>query len=109
MMSKVIRDGKVAVLYSPGYGTGWSTCYDLPREAVFHPVLVELVEENRHDEITEDLLERLFGHRFDLDYAAAYAKELEIFWVPEGKDFCIQEYDGNEFIVIEGDRNWYSA
>ena len=24
MMEKVIRDGKVAVLYSPGYGAGWS-------------------------------------------------------------------------------------
>ena len=22
-MNKVIRDGKVAVLYSPGYGAGW--------------------------------------------------------------------------------------
>jgi hypothetical protein len=22
-MEKVIRDGKVAVLYSPGYGAGW--------------------------------------------------------------------------------------
>ena len=28
-MEKVIRDGKVAVLYSPGYGAGWSTwCYN---------------------------------------------------------------------------------
>ena len=24
-MQKVIRDGKVAVLYSPGYGAGWYT------------------------------------------------------------------------------------
>ena len=24
-MEKVIRDGKVAVLYSPGYGAGWTT------------------------------------------------------------------------------------
>lgn len=109
MMSKVIRDGKVAVLYSPGYGGGWSTWYDLPREAIFHPVLIELVEENRHGEITEDLLERLFGPRFHLNDAAKFANELEIFWVPQGKDFCIYEYDGNEIIIMEGDRNWYSA
>lgn len=104
-----MRDGKVAVLYSPGYGGGWSTEYDLPREAIFHPVLIELVEENKHDEITEDLLERLFGHGFDLNYAASSAKELEIFWVPQGKDFCIYQYDGNEIIIMEGDRDWYSA
>jgi len=24
-VEKLIRDGKVAVLYSPGYGAGWST------------------------------------------------------------------------------------
>ena len=28
-MTKCIRDGKVAILYSPGYGAGWSTWNDL--------------------------------------------------------------------------------
>jgi len=27
-MTKYIRDGKVAVLYSPGFGAGWSTWND---------------------------------------------------------------------------------
>lgn len=27
-MDKIERDGKVAVLYSPGYGAGWSTWAD---------------------------------------------------------------------------------
>lgn len=56
-MEKVIRDGKVAVLYSPGYGAGWSTwCYndDLVKTLLFHPLIVEKVESGLEREITTE-------------------------------------------------------
>lgn len=48
MVDKVIRDGKVAVIYSPGYGSGWSTWSGASKEIIermiFDPELVALVE-----------------------------------------------------------------
>ena len=42
---KLKRDGKVAVIYSPGFGAGWSTWADGNAEAVlFDPELAEMLE-----------------------------------------------------------------
>jgi hypothetical protein len=43
-MEKLIRDGKVGVLVSPGYGAGFYT-WGAPLESIFDPTLVEMVEE----------------------------------------------------------------
>ena len=56
-MEKVIRDDKVAVLYSPGYGAGWSTwCSndDLIETLLFHPLIVKKVESGLEKEITSE-------------------------------------------------------
>lgn len=56
-MEKVIRDGKVAVLYSPGYGAGWTTWeYDskLHEIMLFHPLIVEKVESGKERDIDGD-------------------------------------------------------
>ena len=37
MVEKLERDGKVAILYSPGYGAGWSTWNDDNDGEYFHP------------------------------------------------------------------------
>ena len=44
---KVVRDGKVAVLISPGFGAGWSTWADdeISEFVLFHKDLVEMAEE----------------------------------------------------------------
>lgn len=56
-MNKVVENGLVAVLYSPGFGAGWGTWnYDdeLDEALLFHPSLVEMVRNNRQNEINED-------------------------------------------------------
>ena len=53
-MEKVIRNGLVAVLYSPGYGAGWFSWNPGHQELLFHPKLVEMVEQKRNNEIDED-------------------------------------------------------
>ena len=45
-VNKLIRDGKVAVLYSPNYGAGWFTWNDKYLEILFDPEIVNLVLED---------------------------------------------------------------
>ena len=108
-MDKVIRDGKVAVLVSRGYGGGWSTWVpDEYRETyLFHPKLVQMVEEGLNDEITSEWLQQ------ELDMGEwSYAGGVEglyIKWVPVGTQFHIEEYDGFETLVTSLDINWITA
>lgn len=103
-MDKVIRDGKVAVLYSPGYGAGWFT-WKAPIAAVFHPEIVALVENDEREKITEELCMKLFGTTFYL----GGAEDLEIEWIPQGRAFRIEEYDGYESIEFSSDVEWLVA
>lgn len=103
-MLKVERDGKVAVLYSPGYGAGWHS-WGAPDAAVFHPRIVELVEADRRDEITDELCNELFGE----DFYTGGAKKLEIEWLRVGCQFEIEEYDGNESIHVIGHHVYLTA
>ena len=92
---KVIRDGNVAVLYSPGYGAGWySWNTDYP-QCLFHPKIVELVESDKREEITAELCNKLFKADYFCEIGAS---DLKIQWLPEGTNFNIDEYDGAESI-----------
>jgi hypothetical protein len=94
-IQKVIRDGKVAVLYSRGYGAGWYTWNSDVTQCLFSPEIVALVEQGNKDEITDELCCKLFG----VDYFYAGGSDgLTIEWLPEGTAFRIDEYDGAESI-----------
>jgi hypothetical protein len=96
-MNKVVRDGKVAVLISPGFGAGWYTWNRDHKDLLFHPRLVELVEQKRHDAITDELCEELVGS----DYiCTGGAHDLVIEWLPEGTAFRVEEYDGSETLTV---------
>ena len=90
-MDKVVRDGKVAVLYSPGYGAGWSTWNDCPVSMVFDPKTVEWVENGKVGECPYKHIRYRYP---DGDY------QLEIAWLPIGTVFEIEEYDGSENVRI---------
>lgn len=102
-MKKVVRDGKVAVLYSPGFGAGWSTWNDVP-ELTFDPEIIALVEAGKRDEIGKHLLAR--GYE---DFYAGGAEQLKIEWIPEGYRFKITEYDGSESIELQDSDDWITA
>ena len=101
-MKKVIRDGKVAVIYSPGFGAGWLT-WDAPKELVFDPQLVEMIENGEQEKIEKHLTKRGY------DFYMGGADKLEIEWIPEGTAFKIREYDGSESIEIRDLNNWIIA
>ena len=108
LMNKVIRDGKVAVLVSHGYGAGWSTWMDGEyRDIVlFHPKLVQMVEEGRERDITTEWMEQELG--LDVSYTGG-TDGLEIQWVPVGTKFVIDEYDGHESLRTIDDFYWNIA
>lgn len=102
VMEKVIKDGKVAVLVSPGFGAGWCTWNEEFPELVFHPKIVEMVLKGQQDRIDEDWLVDNLG----VKYANVYyegCRNLGIKWLPIGKRFIIVEYDGSESLITEDD------
>lgn len=97
-MEKVIRDGKVAVLISGGWGAGWSTWNGDEEILLFHPKLVQMVEEKRTEEITEKWMVKELGLK---DVFLSGLDGLYIEWVPEGTRFRVDEWDGAEMIITE--------
>lgn len=115
-MNKVIRDGKVAVLYSPGFGAGWYTWNTLRGDdeergisLIFDPVIVELVEKRNGDNYSE--INYAIENRAEEILPEGYfggACDLKIAWLPVGTRFLINEYDGSESIQTE-ENLWLTA
>jgi len=91
-MEKVIRDGKVAILISHGYGAGWYTWNTDYQELLFNPKLVKMVEDGRAKEIDKDWVKENLG----ISIYAGGAEGLSIYWLPIGTCFKVEEYDGAE-------------
>ena len=107
-MEKVIRDGKVAVLYSPGYGAGWVSWHN-ELALVFHPVLVNLVLQGRRDEITDEIVAGILNiPKEEVPYIGGKSA-LAVAWLPQGALFQIEEYDGGESIILESEFDWFRA
>ena len=102
-MNKLIDNGKVAVLFSPGFGAGWSTWNKEVPELVFDPAIVKFVETEQWAEMETYVT---------LKYPGLYTgglKDLAVAWLPIGTEFRINEYDGAENIEIKTDTNWIIA
>jgi hypothetical protein len=95
-MEKVIRNGKVAVLISHGFGAGWYSWNLDHKEILFHPKLVEMVEQDKMGGITEEWVKENLG--LEGVYCGG-AEELQIVWLPVGTAFTIEEYNGAESII----------
>jgi len=107
-MDKVIEDGKVAVLYSPGFGAGWYTWNYATPECLFDPDIVELVRAGRNSDEIEDLAQTKWNQDPDYFYPGG-ADNLRIEWLQEGTRFRIEEYDGSEDLVTEDYQEWLTA
>ena len=113
MSNKVVRDGKVAVLYSPGFGAGWSTWnrylegQDSPLSGLlFDPVIVDFVLNK-----PENWLQGIEAY-CELVYPGSYtggASDLEVMWIPAGSQFLVEEYDGGESITFMDKMKWIVA
>ena len=102
-IDKLIDNGKVAVLYSPGFGAGWYTWNNGLPELIFDPTIVKFVETEQWAEMETYVT---------LKYPGIYMggmKELAVAWLPVGTEFRIGEYDGAESIEVKEDTDWIMA
>jgi hypothetical protein len=92
---RVVRNGRVAVLISPGYGAGWSSWGDddLREEMVFCPRLVLALEAGK----PKAELHKIASELFPGEYLGGI-DQLRVEWVVEGEPIRITEYDGSERI-----------
>ena len=104
-MEKLIRDGKVAVIYSPGFGAGWYTWnhVEYGHELVFDPTLAAYIDEGKMDEA-----KTYVTMRFPEAYAGG-VEDLQVTWVPVGTAFRVTEYDGNESVEFKENDDWVVA
>jgi len=103
-MEKVIKDGKVAVLISTGYGAGWSTWNTESPEMLFDPTLVQMVEADADMSELVAYAEKQWPNAYHggLD-------ELAVCWIDQGTEFRINEYDGSERIEVRNEVDWIVA
>ena len=103
-MNKLIRDGMVAVLVSPGYGAGWYTWNtDFP-ECLYDPEIVKIVLGEAEGDIGE-----IVKNKFGDDFYSGGFDQLTVVWVPVGSRFRIAEYDGSESLILEENDDWKIA
>jgi hypothetical protein len=109
-MDKFYNDeGKVAVLYSPGHGAGWSTwTHDesVGKRSVFDPEVVQWVLDGKpENNFSDEYFEEKYGGYF---YTGGMI-DLEIEWMEPGQKFKITEYDGYETIKKINEMEWDEA
>ena len=98
-MEKYIKDNKTAILYSPGFGAGWSTWSSDIKEKehmIFSPVLVQAVLRKADYGDVLNIAEELFPNEY-----LGGIRDLTIKWLPVGTPFYITDYDGSESVVTE--------
>jgi hypothetical protein len=103
-MEKVIRDSRVAVLYSPGYGAGWYSWHGI-EELLYDPVVVGMVEAK----VSENNIVEYCHKKYDEEAYFGGADDLTIKWIDIHTEFRITEYDGAESIQFKDDIKWLVA
>jgi hypothetical protein len=103
-MEKVVRNGLVAVLVSPGFGAGWSSWnYNIP-ELLFDPVVVSMVEDGTDGDTIAAYCEAKYP-----DGYFGGADDLVIEWVLVGTQFRVHEYDGSETLECKDAMSWITG
>ena len=105
MFEKHIVDGKVAVLYSPGFGAGWSTwAYDDTEQAMAmdRDLVLAFLDGG------VDALVKVTAQKYPDNYTGG-AEDVEVAWLPEGTRFEIREYDGSETLHTLDNVSWLVA
>lgn len=98
-MEKYIKDGKVGVLVSPGWGAGWSTWGDdgLRDQLAMDSRFVQAKLDGWDKHKVEELAERVFGEDACV-YCGSWSKT-EVYWISVGEKFVITEHDGHESLM----------
>jgi len=105
-MEKYEKDGKIAVLVSPGFGAGWSSWNGShAKQLAMDKRIVEYVlnDEKGNEEKAKKFLQSI---GLEGVYCGGYG-DIEIHWVEKGIHFQINEYDGSESLQTFEDMSDY--
>ena len=109
MTDRLMRDEQVAVLYSPGFGAGWSTWQEeanVRQCMLFDPQIADIVDQGAAD--WQERVEAIARIKYPDAYLGGL-QDLRVKWLPVGTQFRVLEYDGNESIEINGEQEWITA
>ena len=112
MIDKLVREGRVAVLVSYGFGAGWYTWHRDER-MLYDPRIVEMVLAFQANEEQDwrahyEQISKYCADTYQNQYIGG-VDGLTVEWVTEGEKFRINEYDGSETLVRESDQKWLTA
>ena len=102
-MNKLVKDGKVAVLISPGFGAGWTTWNREYPDMLFDPGMADLVLKGDREQMRAYAI---------VKWPNAYLgglEDLEVAWVDQGQLIKIDEYDGSESIEYRDSNDWITV
>jgi hypothetical protein len=102
-VNKLIRNGQVAVIYSPEFGAGWSTWNPRHPGILFDPAIVEFVEKKQDEELQVYVTLKYPG----INDGGIMGLTIE--WIPAGALFRVNEYDGAETIELRDRIKWIQA
>jgi hypothetical protein len=101
-MDKFENDkGQIGVIVSCGYGAGWSTWGDDSEFLSMDKTLVDM----KLNDVSEDIVEEYCKEEKKLDQYMGGWKDAEVKWLDKGDSFRIDEYDGNESLILTSDLN----
>jgi len=72
---------------------------------LFDPEIVELIEQEKSPQEIADFALQKYGENF---YPGG-ADGLYVYWVPQGSEFLINEYNGSEDLQLKEEMSWTVA
>ena len=101
----------VGVLVSGGYGAGWYSWNPENTDCLFEPEIVHIVEAYKNKALPQNIITEITTIA-EGKWPDGYwdgAEGLEVFWLPFGTKFIVDEYDGNETLLTYDDIHWIEA
>ena len=117
---KYEKDGCIAVLYSPGFGSGWST-EGVNKTIAYDKRVINFYLKHKDDQEYMKALTEFSDNEIKQQAEEQFAKwgyyfvwfnglrDAKIEWIPKGVQFRILSYDGDEYIERADEVNWVVA
>jgi len=101
------------IIYSPGYGAGWSTwLHNVPTDfACEYEPLIEAIENEEDINADHEVMKQFTKEaeeKFDTTiYDSTMNNYFEIKEIEDDEEYKISVYDGNESVEVKSREQWY--
>ena len=102
---RVVRDGKVAVIYQPHHGLGWYSEHRI-EALLYAPEIVDMIERDAPGSKVYDYCRKM-NYGWSVMDTICYG--LCVKWVPISEEFRIHESNGRDSVVLKSADKWFLA